>query len=344
MPPTEHLETEGELPESYGTQQLLLAARDPHWLYAHWDLTAEQQRNYNALARDKHLALRVFVGATTGTLTTEVAVHPESRHWFIHVDMASTQYVAELGYYRKSGNWTTISTSTATLTPPDSLSADTSAEFISIPFDLPLERLLSLVKGAVQENMPLARALHELWSQGHRDLPAPGGPPGQWTSAQERALAELISMDQVRRVWMGSLEITELIRRQALQEMASQAAAQWSIPTSPGISSLASWYGQAPVKGFWFNVNAELIVYGATEPNATVTIGGRIIKLRPDGTFSYRFALPDGQYELPVVAISPDQTDGRAAEMKFSRGTDYHGEVGATPQDPQLKLPEPANV
>src|SRR5438094_6482773 len=34
----------GELPEAYGTEKLLVAARDPHWLYAHWDLTREQLR------------------------------------------------------------------------------------------------------------------------------------------------------------------------------------------------------------------------------------------------------------------------------------------------------------
>jgi hypothetical protein len=84
-------------------------------------------------------------------------------------------------------------------------------------------------------------------------------------------------------------------------------------------------------------VNAELIVYGATEKDATVTIGGRKIKLRADGSFSYRFALPDGRYEMPVVAISADQTDGRAAEMKFSRSTEYRGDVGAHPQDPSLQ-------
>jgi hypothetical protein len=91
-------------------------------------------------------------------------------------------------------------------------------------------------------------------------------------------------------------------------------------------------------------VNAELIVYGATEPTATVTIGGRPIRLRPDGSFSYRFALPDGQYELPVVAVSADQTDGRAAEMKFSRETEFRGDVGASAQDPELKAPEPATL
>ena len=110
-------------------------------------------------------------------------------------------------------------------------------------------------------------------------------------------------------------------------------------PTSP--TGISSPVGRAqPAKGFWFNANAELIIYGATEPSADVTIGGRRIKLRPDGSFSYRFALPDGQYELPVVAVSADGTDGRAAEMMFSRRTEYRGDVGAHPQDPALRRPE----
>src|SRR5581483_3883667 len=129
--------------------------------------------------------------------------------------------------------------------------------------------------------------------------------------------------------------------------ISSIGAAQFSLPSSPagGISSLASPFGgQERRKGFWFNVNAELIIYGATEPDAQVTIGGRSIKLRPDGTFSFRFALPDEQYELPAVAVSSDQTDARAAELKFSRDTEYRGDVGAHPQDPQLKPPLAANV
>jgi hypothetical protein len=239
-------------------------------------------------------------------------------------------------YYQNRGRWVSISTSGPTLTPPDSVSVDTNVEFATIPLELPFETLLSLVKGAVHEHMPLVRALEDLRAQGHADLPVfrgATGRPATWTEAQERALADVVSMDRVRRVWMGSLEITELIRRKALLELSSQSA----VPTSPsGISSLPG--ARAPIaRGFWFNVNAELIVYGATEPNATVSIGGRSIRLRPDGSFSYRFALPDGQYEMPIVAVSADQTDGRAAELKFSRSTEFHGDVGAHPQDPELQ-------
>lgn len=378
-PPIEKLQTEGDLPESYETGELLLTARDPHWLYTHWDLSDDQQRRCNAFSRDGHLVVRIYIEAPGGKPVAEVHVHPESRHWFIHVGQANTRYVAELGYYSAADKWKVVSTSSGTLTPPDAVAAETSAEFGTIPFEVPMQKLLSLVKEAVHENAPLAQALQELRAEGHPDLPpmevetpAPRGleppfyypaqpassaqppppahrprskwKPSQWTPAQERALADVISMDHVRRVWMGSLEITELIRRQFVNELASMAAAELSAPGAPtspaaaitGISSPSAKEARPP-KGFWFNVNAELIVYGATEKDATVSVGGRRIKLRPDGSFSYRFALPDGRYEMPIVAISADQTDGRAAEMKFSRGTEYRGHVGAHPQDPALR-------
>ena len=365
-PPSEKLKTEGELPESYDTGEILLTARDPHWLYSHWDLSDDQQRRYNAFSRDGHLVVRVYIEAPRGKPAAEVHVHPESRHWFIHVERANTRYVAQLGYYSAAEKWKVVSTSCATLTPPDEVSPDTSAQFTSIPFEVPMEKLLSLVKEAVHEHAPLAEALQELRADGHPGLPQieisqhveagfePRGQswsgsqwtPGEWTPAQERALAEVVSMDHVRRVWMGSLEITELIRRQLAQEAAPGPAGELGefavgAPTSPseaitGISSPSKKEAGKP-KGFWFNVNAELIVYGATERDATVSIGGRKIKLRADGSFSYRFALPDGNYEMPIVAISADESDGRAAELQFSRNTEYRGHVEAHPQDPALR-------
>src|SRR5207237_8250902 len=130
----------------------------------------------------------------------------------------------------------------------------------------------------------------------------------------DRALSQLITMDTVRRVWMGSLEITELIRRQLQQELYSAAAAQFSIPSSwsGAVSSFSSPLGGLEArKGFWFNVNAALIPYRATEPSAEVTIGGRVITLRSDGTISSRFALADGQYHLPPIATEADKTHNR---------------------------------
>jgi hypothetical protein len=136
-----------------------------------------------------------------------------------------------------------------------------------------------------------------------------------------------------------------LIRRQLQQQISSLGVGQFSLPSSAmgaagALSSVSSPFGGAErPRGFWFNVNAELIIYGATEPDASVTIGDRPIKLRPDGSFSFRFALPDGQYSLPAAAHSADGVETRRAHLKFSRETAYQGEVGAHPQDKKLKPP-----
>ncbi len=59
-------------------------------------------------------------------------------------------------------------------------------------------------------------------------------------------------------------------------------------------------------KKFWLVVNTELIVYGATEPDANLTVQEVPVKLNADGTFSLRFALPDGLHTIPVRAVSSD--------------------------------------
>src|SRR5207244_3344735 len=108
---------------------------------------------------------------------------------------------------------------------------------------------------------------------------------------------------------------------------------------SPAGSS-SSWSGGGqPQRDFWFAVNAELIIYGATEPDAKVTIDGKPVKLRSDGTFSFHYALPDGKYQLPVVAISKAGDDKRTAELQFERKTKTSGNVGKVRQASHLKAP-----
>jgi len=351
----------GELPDSYGTGLLMATARDPHWLYVFWDLTDAQQMTHNKAARDGHLTLRLFVAKQAGRVASETPIHPESRNWFVPVPIAGQRYTVELGYFDAKNAWKSISESRAVATPPDSLAEDTSANFGTLPVEVPFEQLIATVRQVVSENVPLMEALEQLRAEGHESLPAPDffkqiargekAPAFDLTATQKEALAEIITMDEVRRVWVGSHEITELVRKQLVNELASQAAAAVGggdrAVSSAGASSLSSPFGapgESGEKSFWFNVNAELIIYGATEPDATVTIGERRINLRKDGTFSYRFALPDGQYDLPIQATSADGDDSRNADLAFSRDTQYRGDVGTHPQDERLKTPRPEHT
>jgi hypothetical protein len=101
----------------------------------------------------------------------------------------------------------------------------------------------------------------------------------------------------------------------------------------------ASWSAQ-PFGGreFFMHVNAEVIFYGGTDPQAKVTIAGRSVQLQPDGTFRYHFVFPDNDFEIPIVAVSLDGVETRSAVLFLKRDTDRYGDVGATAQ-PELGAP-----
>lgn len=70
-----------------------------------------------------------------------------------------------------------------------------------------------------------------------------------------------------------------------------------------------------------FAVDAEIIIYGATDRNAHVTLKGEPVNIRPDGTFTVRLDLPDARQVLPIVASSRDGVEQRTIIMAVERNT-----------------------
>ena len=126
----------------------------------------------------------------------------------------------------------------------------------------------------------------------------------EWMTVEE-------SFEKITRLSAASLEShlsgdystgSESILRH-LQRQVSTTVHDHRPAMSSGIFSSESVIpGQS--KNFWLQVNTELILYGATESDAVVTVQGRPVKLNPDGTFSIRYALPDGEQVLKVHATN----------------------------------------
>jgi uncharacterized protein len=70
-----------------------------------------------------------------------------------------------------------------------------------------------------------------------------------------------------------------------------------------------------------FHVDAEMILYGRTKADAKVMLSGDPIKLRPDGSFTVRLALPDKRQVLPVVASTADGVEQRTIVIAVERNT-----------------------
>jgi hypothetical protein len=91
--------------------------------------------------------------------------------------------------------------------------------------------------------------------------------------------------------------------------------------SSPGIASAASPVKKPKEKKFWLTADCELIVYGATLPDATLTVQGKRINLRPDGSFTLRFCLPDGKQVIPIKAVSAEKEEERTITPTVIRET-----------------------
>ena len=130
----------------------------------------------------------------------------------------------------------------------------------------------------------------------------------------------------------------------ALASWSQAAASSWSH------AATSSWGGSENVGSFGFaqreffmHVNAEVIFYGGTHPDAKVTIDGKPVRLNPDGTFRHHFIFPDGEYDIPITATSPDGVEIRSATLNFRRSSARTGAVGATAQ-PTLPAPMGAKL
>lgn len=117
--------------------------------------------------------------------------------------------------------------------------------------------------------------------------------------APDQAAAEMYRIS-------GGYKVNELAGSESIGALLAQHLASNLSSGAVASSSNIPRNDQAAGKDFWLVVNTELIVYGATEPDAKVTLQGLPLTLRPDGTFSVRFALPDGEQVIPVHAVNAD--------------------------------------
>jgi hypothetical protein len=90
---------------------------------------------------------------------------------------------------------------------------------------------------------------------------------------------------------------------------------------SPMKTRYGSGAASGRAKAMEFAVDAELIVYGAVDHGAHVTLKGEPIALRGDGTFTVRISMPNRRQVIPIVASSSDGTLQRTISMVVERNT-----------------------
>ncbi len=101
-----------------------------------------------------------------------------------------------------------------------------------------------------------------------------------------------------RLLGLYDMGLSSMQKKKRIQEMMRQ---QLSSP-------LGSWGGsfveKKEVEQFPLEVWTEVIVHGRTHADAKVTIEGKDVEVRGDGSFSVRYCLPEGDFRYEVKAVS----------------------------------------
>ncbi|MEB3241768.1 MAG: DUF4912 domain-containing protein [Synechococcus sp.] len=280
----------GEAPLPLPETRVVFLPRDPQWAYVFWEISAESRRAAES-AGARQLCLRVsdVTGLQDGSshphTLQEVVVDAGSSEWYLPVPLSDRDYRVELGFRQSDGGWFSLAYSAVARVPAMHPSEQILDQFV--PFSL--------------EAAPAT-------------LPAPA------ESADNNLHERLYQTATVRwrRLGRGS---------EAFHEMDESTSGAHGLNDS-GVGRWASGRSESGVGGvaprkrsFWLVADAELIVYGATDPAATLSIGDEVVPLSPDGTFRVQVPFRDGQQLYPIKAVAADGEQTRNITLEFERTT-----------------------
>jgi hypothetical protein len=250
--------------------RIIVLARDPYWLHAHWELSRTTlARAQAALGQEWHSAqpiLRLMdVTSEDTTNATErhlrdIPVHGGVNNWYIDVSTPPRSFRVDIGYLSRRGKFYVLARSNIVTTP----------------------------KAGVTD------ALEENWASVQQQFDRVQNP-------------STIGGNKANNV---SVDLHDLFDERLRRPLSSLSMQNLSLGALPGVG-----------RGFHFQIDAELIVYGTTEPGAQVTLQGEQVQLRPDGTFTVRFSLPDSRQIIPAVAASADGVEERTIVLAVERNT-----------------------
>ena len=268
---------------------LVFLPRDPEWAYVFWHISEADREKAKSLGANK-LCLRLYdvTGVKDGNFNQgtlrEIAVDSYSTEWYLPIPVSDRDYKVELGY-RYGFKWMSLAFSSAGHVPNSQPSEQILDKFVPFNLESPAETNLAITNSDESE----INGLHERLYQ--------------------------VATDYTKRSRAGSEEFMENNSKYTPNPSQNDSGAGlWASglnESGVGISN----------RSFWLVADAELIVYGATDPSANLTIGDEKVPLASDGTFRLQVPFRDGLQNYEIKATDSVGEQNRSITMRFNRDT-----------------------
>ena len=144
----------------------------------------------------------------------------------------------------------------------------------------------------------------------------------QWALLQLE-FEKLLKISGAGHIGQSSYDLVKLMRErwEELTKLPTSGVLGGASSSFKRGESFNSETGAQKEKNFWLRADTEIIVYGATEPDATLTVQGKNVPLAQDGSFTLRFYLPDGEQSYPVEAVSSCGTMSKRITFNVKKET-----------------------
>ena len=147
----------------------------------------------------------------------------------------------------------------------------------------------------------------------------------QWALLQVE-FEKLLRISGVNKIGMSSFDIAKLMRERWEEIVSISLPSSHSHAGSSSFKTHPSYEGNEQItqdksKSFWLRADTEIVINGATEPDATLTLKGMPVKLSADGSFSVRFYLPNGEDKYTIEAVSADGTMKKSITFEVKKDT-----------------------
>jgi uncharacterized protein len=241
-------------------------------------------------------------------------------NWYLPLPVSDREYTAELGYLASGGRWLSLVRSNTVRVAPIYPSDWEDAQMVTIGWE---ETLFGRQFGQLKSPQPIAaEAMHEAMYQRSRPVTAPiaGSLFGSGVGFETISSFALptTSGQSMSGIGPGAGFNAAEFNAAGL----NMSGLNMSGLNMSGLNMSGAGLFNAPrQRQFWLVADAELIIYGATEPTASLTIGGEPIQLTADGTFRLQMSFQDGQLRFPIMAVAADGEQMRQVEIRTERQT-----------------------
>ncbi|MFM2174230.1 MAG: hypothetical protein RLZZ54_2157 [Cyanobacteriota bacterium] len=272
---------------SHAATQVVFLPRDPQWAYCFWTIS-DDDRTKARLAGATSLCLRVADVTGLGAdqsyphAMQELVVDNHASEWFLPVPVDGRDYRVELGFRLRNGGWYSLAFSAVAQVPALEPSQRVADAFIPFSLDQPLQI-------------------------GAAEVSSSGG-------VQHEQVYQIATAASVRSRRVGS-ELLHEFEGDRSSGLNDSGAGLWASGRSESGSGLLR------ERSFWLVADAELIVYGATDPSASLFIGDQQVALSSEGTFRVHVPFRDGEQLYPIRAVAADGEQERSIRLEFERRT-----------------------